>query len=408
MNKKVDISNTVFEVCDDHIIYDNKILKTPAGNKVISGNPRLLDQIVSELDSFDSLSISDFSSWSLYSLQKDFFENPREDMTMAVDDVILMDPTLRSCAGPEALIQFQKWNVLVDYLKEHDVNHPGYVQSMSIEDTKEWIDCLGDEYIKNHNKLIVLIKNEIDNLYPSQKACLLGLLNYSNSFIYSLLIVIEKCSPSEFANAIFAGQAINPKHNINEGDLDGNRDYINHLILAATTVQNYIKYSNIDENHEVNNLIIDGESKNVEFKSSLRKSIGNPDVPDKVIEEAILKSISGFVNSDGGHLFIGVNDDKEIIGLENDGFKTDDDFLLHLKNIIKERIIPDIFPYINGGEIISKNGEKFCHVDCRKQESFKAFWVKLKKEEKFFVRRGPSTDQLSPREASKYIIEKNQ
>ena len=73
---------------------------------------------------------------------------------------------------------------------------------------------------------------------------------------------------------------------------------------------------------------------------------------------------------------------------------------------MKDRIVPDVFTQTSGGEIISKNGKKFCYIECYKQKSFKPYWVKIKKEEKFFVRRGPSTDQLSPIEAGKYILEK--
>ena len=382
MNKKVDISDTIFEVKDDKIIYDNKILKTPNGNIVTSKNSRLLDQIVSELDSLDALATSDFSSWSLYSLQKDFFENPNEDMTMAVEDVLLMDSTLRSCAGPESVIQFKKWRTLIDFLDQNNLVHPEYIQSMTVEDTKEWINTLGINYIKNHKKLIELIEYEIENLYNSQKACLLGLSNFSRSFMYSFLIVTNKCSPSEFANAVYAGEAINPKFYIDEVNLDDTREYINKLTLVATTAQNYIKYSDKDEQHEIYNLIVSGESKEIEFKSTLRKSLDDPNIPDLVIEESVLKSICGFINSDGGHLFIGINDQKEFLGLDNDGFKDDDAFLLHLKNIMKDRIVPDVFTETSGGEIISKNGKRFFYIECFKQKSFKPYYIKRKKARK--------------------------
>jgi|TARA_B100001971_G_scaffold126411_1_gene116395 chaperone required for assembly of F1-ATPase len=408
--KEINIENTMFEVQDDHITYDGNVLKTPLGNTVCSKNPRLLDQIASELDTFDKLTPSIYSSWSLYSLQKDCFENPEEDMTMAVEDALIMDPTLRPCAGPEKITQFQKWAALFDFLKEYDIAHPDYVQSISLEQAREWIidEYKDDEYKENHNKLICTVEKEIELLFPSQKACLLGLVNLSGSFIYSLLVVTNRCSPSEFANAVYAGEAINPKFYIDEGNLEDSRNYINELTLSATTAQNFIKHSNLDENHHIYNLIKRGENKNVEFKSTLRKSIDNPKIPNDVIENSVLKSILGFVNADGGDLFIGVNDAKEIIGIEVDGFKSEDKFLLHLKNIIKTRIVPDVFPLINGGEIHNRGGKNFCHVHCEKQKKFKAFWLNSGKDEKFYVRRGAATDELSPRKANIYIQERSE
>ena len=38
----------------------------------------------------------------------------------------------------------------------------------------------------------------------------------------------------------------------------------------------------------------------------------------KVLEKVISKTIAAFMNSEGGTLFIGVDDDGNVIGLEND------------------------------------------------------------------------------------------
>jgi predicted HTH transcriptional regulator len=61
---------------------------------------------------------------------------------------------------------------------------------------------------------------------------------------------------------------------------------------------------------------------------------------DKNIEQIILKSIAAFSNSEGGKLLIGVADDGEILGLEED-YNTlkeanKDHFELHLRNLINK------------------------------------------------------------------------
>ena len=66
-------------------------------------------------------------------------------------------------------------------------------------------------------------------------------------------------------------------------------------------------------------IVAAGESQTVEFKSSARwNKRREPPGPDKVIEHAIYKTICGFLNSDGGALVIGVNDDGEALGLDDD------------------------------------------------------------------------------------------
>jgi hypothetical protein len=94
------------------------------------------------------------------------------------------------------------------------------------------------------------------------------------------------------------------------------------------------------QGEELLKLIKRGETEFVEFKSSLRWDFME-EKPNKILENVILKSIAAFSNAKGGTLFIGVTDDMEIIGLEND-FKTlkkqdADYFELHLRKLINNQ-----------------------------------------------------------------------
>jgi predicted HTH transcriptional regulator len=60
------------------------------------------------------------------------------------------------------------------------------------------------------------------------------------------------------------------------------------------------------------------ESQHLEFKSAAWKS-QNPSIPDKVINESIVKSVAALLNADGGILVIGVEDrTNAVIGIEPD------------------------------------------------------------------------------------------
>lgn len=71
---------------------------------------------------------------------------------------------------------------------------------------------------------------------------------------------------------------------------------------------------------ELSELIEDGESKHVEFKSTARWNL-RANKLDPVIEREVITTIGGFLNSEGGNLLIGVDDQGKIHGLADD-FKT--------------------------------------------------------------------------------------
>ena len=64
-------------------------------------------------------------------------------------------------------------------------------------------------------------------------------------------------------------------------------------------------------------LIAKEETFDVEFKSTARWNL-REERKDKRIEDAMVKTIAGFLNTDGGTLLIGVGDDGEIVGLSYD------------------------------------------------------------------------------------------
>ena len=70
-------------------------------------------------------------------------------------------------------------------------------------------------------------------------------------------------------------------------------------------------------------LIRYGESPNLEFKSTLRTNLKTGKA-GKEIELAWLKSVVGFLNTDGGVLLIGVNDGGEVVSIAADQFENDD------------------------------------------------------------------------------------
>jgi predicted HTH transcriptional regulator len=147
-----------------------------------------------------------------------------------------------------------------------------------------------------------------------------------------------------------------------------------------------------------------GETASLEFKSSLRWNI-NAKKFDREIENAVLKTIVAFCNTAGGELLIGVADDKSIVGIAHDGFPSDDKFQLHLRNLLLDRIVPSVAELVEY-DMVTIDGKAICHVTCR-QSKKKEIWLRPDKNlpERFYVRFGPSSTELPPREAVSYIRE---
>ncbi len=157
------------------------------------------------------------------------------------------------------------------------------------------------------------------------------------------------------------------------------------------------------DKEEIKELISKGENEKSEFKSTLRINLHTNEF-DKNIEYAVLKTITAFLNSDGGTLLIGVSNKGEILGIEKDRFENEDKFSLHLTNIIKEKIGKKYLRLINL-QIMNVRNKKIMKVECKKSD--KAVFLKpTPKEEEFYTRAGPSNNQLAGSELIEYVEKK--
>jgi signal-transduction protein with cAMP-binding, CBS, and nucleotidyltransferase domain len=142
-----------------------------------------------------------------------------------------------------------------------------------------------------------------------------------------------------------------------------------------------------------------GESGKIEFKSTLRYNIHTAKF-GREIEHAALKSIAAFLNSWGGILLVGVDDSKNITGMEADQFENDDKAMLHLTNMIKERMGAHFMQFIVCS-VEPIESRKVMRIDVS-PSNLPAF-LNNNNEEFFYVRTGPSTTELKPSRIYDYI-----
>ena len=138
-------------------------------------------------------------------------------------------------------------------------------------------------------------------------------------------------------------------------------------------------------------LIRDGESERLEFKSTLRTNLETGET-DKRMEKAVLKTIVAFLNTDGGNLLIGVDDDGEVIGADLHSFENKDKMGLHLTNLISSKIGNSFLPYISFN-LVDFDDKVVIRVKC--DPCPLPVFYKDGKTEIFFVRSGPRTEELT-------------
>ncbi|RLB66358.1 MAG: hypothetical protein DRH04_09480 [Deltaproteobacteria bacterium] len=157
-----------------------------------------------------------------------------------------------------------------------------------------------------------------------------------------------------------------------------------------------------DFENELFALIAAGESTSLEFKSSVRMNL-NTGKSGKEIEIAWLKTVVAFMNSDGGILLIGVNDDGEIVGIDADGFASEDKCRLHCKNLINTHIGPEFSRFIHL-KMRQVQGKTIVVIECERVR--KPVFLTVGKNEDFYVRSGPSSLKLSMSQMAKYLDER--
>lgn len=146
-------------------------------------------------------------------------------------------------------------------------------------------------------------------------------------------------------------------------------------------------------------LIARGESDSVEFKSTLRINLHTGE-QDRRMEDAVLKTLAGFLNTDGGILLIGVDDDGTVLGVENDRFSNEDHMLQHLTNLVRNRL--DDIALMSHVKATFEDcaGKRVLRIACARSAT--PAYLTEGTDEVFYMRAGSSTQKLTGGQLRQY------
>ncbi len=158
-----------------------------------------------------------------------------------------------------------------------------------------------------------------------------------------------------------------------------------------------VPVSPIDD--ELIDLISTGESDSVEFKSTLRVSLhtGNK---DSRMEDAVLRTLAGFLNTNGGTLIIGIRDDGTPVGIALDRFENEDRMNLHLVNMVNVRMGGSVMPMVHT-QFDDYEDSRVLRAVC--ERSPRPVYIKEGLQERLYIRSGPSTVELTGSQMVNYI-----
>jgi membrane protein YdbS with pleckstrin-like domain len=153
----------------------------------------------------------------------------------------------------------------------------------------------------------------------------------------------------------------------------------------------------------VQELIAGGETQEVEFKASLqwdyRQSKRN-----KELYEPVMKNLTAFMNTAGGYVLIGVDDEGEVLGLEPDyntmGKKNSDGFENVFNMAFNKMVGPEYRQYV---EVVFPTvaGKEICVA--RANPAVEPVFLTHKGKESFYIRTGNTSQPLTVSKAARYI-----
>ncbi len=175
--------------------------------------------------------------------------------------------------------------------------------------------------------------------------------------------------------------------------------------VFGQVLKNFLFDDYIRRHRRVEELLKLRESKTLEFKSTLRWNLKDNRRDDQRVTHAVLKTVAAFLNTEGGDLVIGVADDRSVVGIEQDRLDSEDAFMLHLAQVVRNGLGDRAGTCIDPKTQIV-GGKTVCLVSCqRSPEPVFLRWKGMEEDPPggFYVRSGPGTVRLQGDDVQAYI-----
>jgi chaperone required for assembly of F1-ATPase len=388
------------------IMINGEVLRSPGKRVFWHSNKKVARDVAIEIEVMDELSVSKVSLYSLWCSKVDFIDNEtgQKIKPQIFKNMLIHDPVFQTVSGPEIIDQVRYMHLVDRYFFKLGIKFrifPHIPYDLSEEELKDHVtaqssgnsgylegNCVFDELV---DKLIDPVKQ----LTKVQRTIFNTCFTVVDSVVLSLMLAQGELSSREFAIIHMLCQAITSQFGASQEE---QKETFEHYTRLADRMIRFMElFEEKDSHAEI--LIKNGESINIEFKSSLRTPLGTQ-VEKHVIENEVLKTIVAFLNSDGGTLLVGVDDKGIPLGIEVDKFDSEDKYLLHFTSIFNSRIGTEMSNFVRW-ELDRAKDKKVLLINVKKATS--PAYLSYKDKVEYYIRTGPASKALNPKETVAYI-----
>ena len=398
------------------LTYNDRIVCTAVGKiKIIDKPKELLDFIKNDFDRCGEFKINkdnsinfnnQFCAYAIFSDQLTLIENKKkEEYLYNLSNLFLKyDHCLfRTTNGPEEVDQEVRLRPITNKIikligkKDFDILS-SYAWGEYYKGMTDGEDPGPGKFISDENFVKSRITENIHKIFTSlnkeQKGAVHGLYSMlgRQSILMPILLISKNINVSEYAQSFigldnsFYYIFIDSKNKKEE-----NKRYQEMYERAYAEGSLALNYS---ECIKEDSLITKDETTTHEYKSSLRVNTRTNQIDNRMVEE-VLRAIVAFLNTKGGCLVVGVDDDKNILGLKVDRFQNSDEWQRFLKDKISNQIGDGYLESFIHPKIINQEGKDIAIIQCDVLPTEKTASLNGN----IFIRQGPSSKALSPIEA---------
>lgn len=388
------------------VLHEDLIITSIGAHPVRHEAKFLLRHMIDEYLKYPVLTISNgrieeprfLGAYALLGLQREFIDARIDNLSENFPLELASDPVLNRLAGPEQRDIRARHGHLEEWLRSEELRlvDLDLVDMSTVAGSDPLIRTTsqqGSDDTRDFHRLSDRLHQLFDALAPEERAAVVFLHNaHQGSLVHAIALMLGRCTPKAYAAGVGAAHLLVAAFaDVTDED---HSDAFSELEADAVAAVNYVAaYRKGTVAGRLRDLLQDGaEGTGVEFKSTLRFDL-KQQTNNREVTEAVLKTIAAFLNTQGGTLLIGVADDKSVVGIAQDGFDSDDEFLRHLHTVVGNAMGRWVAPLVASSVVPMPNGDRVCIVDCVPSPrpvmcAFKTV------SDAFFVRTGPATVNL--------------
>jgi len=312
----------------------------------------------------------------------------------------------------------KRYSTVDDFKPEISVILPK-IPTKNLKPTSEITNVKPDQYVieLDTNKLLPgyllhFLKSQLGQLTLDLAARSTYIPTLSMKDVMELKIPLPRLEVQKnILTAVDKLEAVNTEISDITNDLSSGPTNVDILTSKLDDILNAL--NELTEPEKAFSKILQGEGELIEFKETFSLDVRRfkndnnyKATKEEKIEHSSLKTIAAFMNAKGGDLFIGVDDNAVVLGIEAELIKFHknslDQYLLHLNNRIQDRFETPVMNMLSV-KPLKLSGKIVINIQVSPSKNDPIF---LKPNSDFYVRSTPSTEKLTGNGMFSYIKER--